>query len=150
MTTTDPEPEINWAYNCLTGGIHHGRPEAIWNVPLLHAANYFPPEALQDLVIARIYNDAMQMVGHSDKFDQAWAKRVKAFAEEEYALLLMRKVKELSDYYLSPDFRQDIQDAAKWFESGKLNQHYAPLHSHDTINMLCRILGVGAETKARA
>src|SRR3954465_6165533 len=58
---------INWGYNCLTSGVHHGRPEAIWNIPLLYAATeVFRRDILRELVISRIYNDAMQMVEHGD------------------------------------------------------------------------------------
>jgi hypothetical protein len=92
----------------------------------------------------------MQMVEHGDaKFDQAWANRVKAFAKERY-LQTMRKIDELSDYYLSPHVPSATSRTSSNWSSEQAQPHYEPLHSHDTINLLCRILGVGAETKARA
>src|SRR4051794_24692578 len=48
--------EINWGYNCLTAGIHHGRPEALWNLPLYYAATVlFDKDTLKEIVISRIY-----------------------------------------------------------------------------------------------
>src|SRR4051794_40690475 len=79
---------INWGYNCLTQGVHHGRPEALWNIPLGYAVQIFPADALQELVISRIYNDAMQYVEQANDGDTIttpeWADKVKAFAEQYY------------------------------------------------------------------
>jgi hypothetical protein len=47
-------------------------------------------------------------------------------------------------------FHSDMENIVELIERDKLNPHYEPLHPHDTINLLCRILGVGAEIKARA
>src|SRR4051812_32731468 len=58
------EEPINWGFNCLTQGVHHGRPEALWNIPLNYAATkLFDKDTLKEIVISRIYNDAMQYVG---------------------------------------------------------------------------------------
>lgn len=158
MTTTDPEPEINWAYNCLTGGIHHGRPEAIWNLPLAYATQIYSAPHLEDLVLARIYNDAMQFVKHDNakypqdcaKYTQDWADRVKAVAKERYLQTLASKIDEITTYYQGRMFYSDVENIVELVERDKLNPRYEPLHPHDTINMLCRILGVGAEATARA
>jgi hypothetical protein len=148
MTTT--EPEINWAYNCLTGGIHHGRPEAIWNLPLGYATQIYSAAHLEDLVLARIYNDAMQFVKHGGaKYTQDWADRVKAVAKERYLQTLASKIDEITTYYQGRMFHSDMENIVELIERDKLNPHYEPLHPHDTINLLCRILGVGAEIKAR-
>lgn len=145
------KPRINWGYNCLTAGIHHGRPEAIWNIPLMHAISIFQHHVLKDLVIARIYNDAVQIVDHNDKFDNAynaWASRVREIAEERYDRTLQHKVGELSNYYNSPGWELEQQEAVRRVAEGKLNPGYAPLHGHDSINLLCRIIGTGASIEA--
>jgi hypothetical protein len=41
------ESKINWGYNCLTAGIHHGRPEPLWNLPLLQAFMMFGVDGLK-------------------------------------------------------------------------------------------------------
>src|SRR3954464_6788954 len=58
------ESKINWGYNCLTAGIHHGRPEPLWNLPLFQASMMFGTDGLKHLVVARIFTDAMQFVEH--------------------------------------------------------------------------------------
>lgn len=140
--------DINWGYNCLTGGIHHGRPEAIWNLPLLQAVRMFSRDALEEIVITRIYQDAMVFVVHGgDDFTQEWADAIKANAEQNYMPILQVKVGELTKYYESDRYQRDVASAVERFKQGKLNPHYEPLHGHDTVNMLCRILGSGSEGK---
>lgn len=140
---------IDWSQNCLTGGVHNGRQEEIWNIPLGYATQIFPKEALKDLVVARIYNDAMMLVQHGEGFTQDWADRLKAAAEEMYERTLQQKVGELEQYYKSHSFQHDILDAAERVERDKLNPRYAPLHHHDTINLLCRMIGVSSDYKAK-
>lgn len=140
--------DIDWRQNCLTAGVHDGRPEAIWNIPLLHAVGIFRRHTLKGLVIARIYNDAVQIVDHNDKFDDEWATRVREFAEETYDSTLQHKVGELSTYYKSPRWEREQEDTVRRVIEDKLNPHYEPLHTHDTINLLCRIIGVSASQKA--
>jgi hypothetical protein len=143
--------EINWGYNCLTSGVHHGRPEAIWNIPLVYAATkVFQRDVLQELVISRIYNDAMQMVEHGDSeiATPEWANLVKKYAETMYLHALQTKVGEAVRYYESPGWKLEQQESARRVAENKLNPGYEPLHPHDTINMLCRILGSRASRKA--
>lgn len=150
--------EINWGFNCLTAGVHHGRPEALWNLPLFQAAYMFGQEELQDLVLARIYNDAMQYVeyspfthmgtGETTRFDQEWAERVRAHAEEHYLHTLKIKVGEVSKYYQSPEWKHDQQMVVQRVKANKLGPGYEPRHPHDSINLLCRILGTGASLDA--
>lgn len=139
---------IEWGYNCLTAGVHHGRPEAIWNIPLLHAARIMQRETLKSLVVARIYNDAVQIVDHNDEFDDAWATRVREAAEEMYDHALQHKVGELVRYYESSGWGMDQEDAVRRVIEDKLNPGYKPLHGHDSINMLCRIVGTRASREA--
>lgn len=146
MNTTNDQ--IDWRQNCLTAGVHDGRPEAIWKIPLGYAVLIYNREMLRDLVIARIYRDAMQIVEHNDKFDQAWALRVQSHAQEKYDHTMRQKVADISRYYASPMFENDSDGAVRRFAEGKLNPFYAPLHDHDTINMLCRIVGVSASRAA--
>jgi hypothetical protein len=158
MSTSDTE--INWGYNCLTQGVHHGRPETIWNIPLLYAATMvFRRDPLQELVISRIYNDAMQMVEHWSEEDPElsnvthrivpeWADLVKELAEKRFLTTLQRKVGEISNYYKSAGWELEQQESARRVTENKLNPGYEPLHPHDTINMLCRIIGVSASIKA--
>lgn len=146
MSTTE---DIEWGYNCLTQGVHHGRPEKIWNLPLLYATEIYSKEELQQLVISRIFNDAMQYVEHGEG-DQTkgWANRIKELATERYLRTLQVKVGEIDIYYTSLQFQQDAQDAIERVQNNKLNPGYAPLHPHDSINMLCRILGTGCSIEA--
>ena len=144
MSTT----EINWGYNCLTNGIHHGRPETIWNLPLGYATSIFQSHGLKSLVIARIYNDAVQIVDHNDNFDNAWAIRVREIAEERYDNALQLKVGELSNYYNSKEWELEQHETAMRVIEGKLNPGYEPLHPHDSINLLCRIIGTSASIQA--
>lgn len=141
--------KINWRQNCLTSGPHDGRPEAVWNMPLLYACTtIFHRPLLKDLVAARIYNDAMQIVANNDKFDETWADRVKKHAQENYTRVVEAKISELNIYYQSISFGQDMADAVDLVSEDKLNAFFEPLHSHDSINMLCRILGVPASMAA--
>lgn len=146
--------EVDWTQNCLTAGIHTGRLGALWSIPLGYAVIIFRAEYLRDLVIERIYNDAMQYVEQSPfvqkgteatyTFTKEWAEEVKAKAEELYPNTLQRKVGELSKYYQSPGWEIEEQDLARRVRENKLNSLYEPLHGHDTINLLCRIIGVSA------
>jgi hypothetical protein len=143
-----PEKPINWGYNCLTQGIHHGRPEALWTMPLMEAVRYFPGAALQELVISRIYHDALLYVNHgSPRRPHEWAEKIEEHAEKIFRNRLQQKVGELDKYYKSENFRKDITDAAGWYTDNKLNPGYVPMHSHDSINMLCRIIGTSASIK---
>lgn len=152
------ENQIEWGYNCLTAGIHHGRPEEIWNIPLLYAATVvFQADVLKEMVISRIYNDAMQYVKNPDPdpnitekyiLTQAWADRVKAIAEENYDHTLTQKVGEIDKYYKSAAWRAIQRESAARVTRDTLNPSYAPLHPHDTINLLCRIIGVSASMRA--
>lgn len=141
------DQEINWGYNCLTNGIHHGRPEAIWNIPLNYAISIYSAQTLKSLVIARVYTDALQIVGYNDAYNDAWATRVRENAEQIYDHTLTHKVGELSNYYKSPQFARDAEDAVRRVIDDKLNPFYAPLHGHDSVNMLCRIVGSGASQR---
>lgn len=142
------ESGINWGYNCLTQGIHHGRPEAIWNLPLLYAVQIYHREMLHDLVMTRIHQDALQITLHNQEYTTEWANQVRAFAEEMYDRTLQHKVGELSNYYKSPTFERDSDDAVRRFAEDKLNPGYKPLHGHDSINLLCRIIGTSSSIKA--
>lgn len=135
--------EINWRQNCLTIGIHDGRPEAIWKLPLLQTMKMFSPVQLQQLVVDRIYNDAMQYVEHGDKPrpSKAWAEKIKEVAGPLVLDVYQRKIGEITKYYLSPGFKRDLDGVVDLNQQNKLNPRYAPLHDHDTINMLCRIVG---------
>lgn len=143
-----PEPEINWGYNCLTIGVHHGRPEQLWNLPLLQAYEMFG-EDLKDLVVYRIYTDALIFVhrGLEPRPNKEWAEKVKTQAENLYHDMLQRKVDEIDDYYKSPMWKRDVGDVVERIKNNKLNPFYQPLHAHDSVNMLCRILGVSASQK---
>lgn len=148
-----PKPDpINWGFNCLTQGVHHGRPEALWNVPLGYAVQIFPADALEELVISRIYQDAMQYVEQANDSNTIttpeWADKVKAFAEQYYRSTLQHKVGELSRHYNHPSYKLEIQRSAMRFRENKLSRAYEPLHFHDTINTLCRILGTKSSMKA--
>ena len=149
--------EINWGYNCLTQGIHHGRPEKIWNIPLMQAISIFRSHVLKGLVIARIYNDALQYVDNSPfvqkgtgataEITPEWATRIREISEERYDRILQHKVGEINNYYASPGWELEQQEAVRRVIEDKLNPGYAPLHPHDSINMLCRILGVSSAMK---
>lgn len=136
--------EINWGFNCLTAGVHHGRPEALWNLPLFQAAYMFGKEELQELVLSRIFNDAMQIVEHNDEFDQEWAEKVRTHAETLYLNKLKTKIGEISNYYSSPEWKHDQQRVVQRVKENKLGRGYEPRHPHDSINMLCRILGLSS------
>lgn len=140
--------EINWRHNCLTVGVHDGSPEAIWNISLLHAVKIIDEVTLEELIIARIYNDAMQMVENNDDLDKAWADRVRIHSIANYKEVLKQKVEELERYYSSVGWGLEMQEAARRLKVGKLNPHWAPLHHHDTLNLLCRIIGSSASRAA--
>lgn len=148
--------DINWGYNCFTGDVHHGRPESLWKLPLLQAAlQMFGADELKELVIARIHNDAMQFVtaspfiqkgtGATTRFTQEWADKVKECAEAKYRNVLQQKIGEISNYYNSPTWKNDQKDVVERLKANKLNSHYEPLHDHDSLNLLCRILAVSAD-----
>ena len=140
MSTT----EINWGYNCLTQGVHHGRPEPLWNLPLNYAIGLFGKNQLALLVLTRIHRDALQITLHNEQYTTEWANRVRAHAEEHYDRTLQHKVGEISTYYKSSGFKADLDRVVELVEKDQLNVFYEPLHGHDSINMLCRIIGVNA------
>lgn len=142
------EPKINWGYNCLTGGIHHGRPEVIWNIPLFQAVVMFGTEGLKQLVVARIYKDACMFVEHGQMPDQ-WARDIRDLAGEKFEALLSAKMAELISYYDSRGWRSDVENVIEWYKEDKLNPHYKPLHGHDSINLLCRILACNCDSEVR-
>jgi hypothetical protein len=133
--------DIDWTQNCLTGGIHHGRDGAIWNIPLNYAIQIYSAETLKGLIIERIHSDARQVAEHSSHHGPIWAQLVRENAEKFYMTTLQHKVGELSNYYKSESFKNEQPDIVKLVKEDKLNPHYAPLHSHDTLNLFCRILG---------
>ena len=157
-TFLETSKQIEWGYNCLTAGIHHGRPEDIWNLPLLQTTYMFTPVQFQQLVVARIYNDAMQFVEHSPfqqkgtgatvRFTQEWADKVKEIAGPLVLTAYQRKIGEISEYYRSPEFKRDLDQVIERNQENNLNPGYKVLHGHDTINMLCRIVGTSASIKA--
>lgn len=146
----------DWSQNCLTQGIHNGREGAIWDIPLSYAAAIFSGDTLRKLVVERIYNDAMQYVEQSPfvqkgteeayTFTQDWADAIKKHADTIYHSHLRQKVGEINKYYKTPSVQQDLDRAVA--RADKLAPAYEPLHPHDTINMLCRIIGVSASIKA--
>lgn len=154
MSTSEDIPEINWGYNCLTNGIHHGNPEALWNLPLLQAVEMFKDYEIGDLVIARIHNDAMQYVdcspfvqketGETTNFKKEWADQITALAAEKFSDIFEQKVDELRKYYGSSSWSTDVAGVIERVKANKLNPHYQPLHGHDSLNLLCRIIGVSS------
>lgn len=137
---------IDWNQNCLTQGVHDGRQESLWQMPLGYAKQIYGDDVLRDMVVARVYNDAMQVVENASEaaFTNEWASRVKELVNERFQDVLDSKLKELSDYYKSSMFMRDTLGAVDRIERQKLNPNYEPLHHHDSINLLCRILGVSA------
>jgi len=144
------EPEINWGYNCLTTGVHHGRPEALWNMPLLQMTYIFNPDEIKELIVYRIYTDALIYVhrGSDPRPTEQWAERIKEIAEERYLNVLQLKIGEITKYYESPAWHRDVHGVIERIKNNRLNPRYQPLHSHDSINMLCRIVGVSASIEA--
>lgn len=144
--------EINWGFNCLTKGVHHGRPEALWNLPLSQALMMYELEGLKEIVVARIFNDAMQMIEHGDepRMPETWGKVVAELAEEDFTITFATKLDEIVKYYSGPMWKRDAEGVIERIKLNKLNPRYSPLHSHDTVNMLCRILGVSCSLKASA
>jgi hypothetical protein len=140
---------INWGYNCLTQGIHHGRPEQIWNIPLFQALMMFDNAGLKKLVVERIRKDARQMIDHgTTDLPEDWPSKVAELAEITFNDTLTAKLGELEAYYDSPEWYSGMRAALEVYEQGQLNPNYQPLHSHDSINMLCRILGTSCSVKA--
>jgi len=142
--------EINWGYNCLTVGIHHGRPEPIWNLPLLQATHMYTVEQLKQLVVDRIYNDAMQFVEHGEepRPSREWAEKVKEHADSMFLTRYQHTLGEVVNYYRSPEFKRDFDQVIHRNQQDNLNPGYKPLHGHDSINLLCRMLGTKASIKA--
>lgn len=143
--------DIDWGFNCLTSGIHHGRPEPIWNLPLFQSMIMFDVKELQALVVARIYQDAMQYVEHGlePRMTQEWADAMAKFAEEDFTKVITTVMAEIQRHYSSPAQRNEMQDVIRWYKEGRLSAHFQPRHSHDSINLLCRILGQKCLYKAR-
>ena len=158
-TLLETPKQIEWGYNCLTQGIHHGRPEAIWNLPLLQSAHMFTVDQLQQLVVDRIYNDAMQFVNQDQEFieqgaresvsySKEWADKIKEIAGELFPTRYQRTLGEAVNYYRSPEFKRDLDQVIGRNQENNLNPGYTPLYIHDSINMLCRMIGVKASIKA--
>lgn len=141
---------INWGYNCLTIGVHHGRPEKLWNLPILYAVMIYSAETLEEIVVARIYNDAMQLVtdGREPRPSMEWAIKTRELAREKCNSVLNSKLDELGKYYRTNSFKNDSRLVVEQIKKDKLNKGYEPLHHHDSINMLCRILGVSCSIEA--
>lgn len=148
---TDTSTEINWRYNCLTTGVHDGRPEPLWNLPLVQAIHMFSADDLKDLVIYRIYTDALIYVncGLEPRPSKEWAEKIKEVAEERYSRTLQHKIGEIAQYYESPMWKREVTGVVERVKNNRLNPNYEPRHGHDSINLLCRILGVGAAQEAK-
>lgn len=146
------KPFVNWTWNCLTDGIHNGRPEAIWKLSLIQTTYMFTPAQLQQLVVDRIYNDAMQIAEHSDNpsMFEKWAEKTKEIAGPMVLEIYQRKVAEITEYYRSRMFKGDLDMAIELNKNNKLNPRYEPSHGHDTLNLLCRIVGDSAKRQASA
>jgi hypothetical protein len=86
--------------------------------------------------------------GDEPRPSEAWAKKVKELAEERYSNTLQRKIGEISTYYKSSTYKNDVQGVVERVKDNRLNPRYEPLHPHDTINMLCRILGSSSSIEA--
>lgn len=151
------ESKINWRQNCLTVGPHDGRPEALWRLPLLQTTHMFTLEQLQELVVDRIYNDALQFVGTTltqqgtgmtVRITQAWADQIREYVRPVILPIYQKKVGEITEYYQSPEFKRDFSFVIGLNKAGKLNPRYQPLHSHDTLNLLCRIVGTSGSIEA--
>lgn len=150
--------DINWGYNCLTAGVHHGRPEALWNLPLLYARRLFKVDELQSIVVTRIYNDAMVYVSSApiaqEGFEdlntstEEWAEKTRSLAQESFVAVLNGKIDELNEYYDTKEWRLATYGVIKRIKKDKLNPGYQPLHPHDSINKLCRILGTSSSIEA--
>jgi hypothetical protein len=146
--------DIDWTQNCITRGIHNGRPEPIWNLPLTTVRVAYPSDELKELILDRIYQDAMQYVDNSPfqqegvdevvRYEQSWAQELRDKAKEIYQVWLERKLGELLHFYTSPTWRETIHGTVQLAKEGKLNKHFFPLHSHDSINLFCRILAIQA------
>ena len=152
MISSEDKPEIEWGYNCLTQGVHHGRPEKLWNLPLIQAAHMFSGDQLRELVVYRIYTDALIYVncGVEPRPSEEWAEKVKKFAEDLYSNVFQRKIGEVSEYYRSSECTRDQLKVIERVKDNRLNPNYEPLHPHDSINMLCRIIGTSASIQARS
>lgn len=146
------EAPLEWGYNCLTQGVYHGRPEALWNLPLLQAAGIFPRQSFEEIIISRIYNDAMQFVNRDREFieqgaretvsySEEWADKVKELAQKHLRTTVQNMAVEIQNYYDSPEWKRETFHLADLVEENKLNPHHKPLHPHDSLNMVCRILG---------
>ena len=142
--------EINWRQNCLTTGVHDGRPEALWDLPIHHSITMFGFDGLKKIVVARIYNDAMQFVEHSEepRPTKEWAERTRNLAEEKFENAYLTKLDEIFKYYGLPQWDRDVEDMIERIQNNKLNPGYQPRHPHDSINMLCRIIGVSCSIQA--
>lgn len=147
-------PVMEWGYNCLTSGIHHGRPEAIWDLPLQYGITMFEFDGLKKIVVARIYNDAKQFVDHAPTDHNIttpeWAIRVRDLAEEQFEDFYNRKLTEILEYYSSAGWTTTAHGIISQIQTNTLNVHYNPRHAHDSINMLCRILGTSCSREATA
>jgi|tagenome__1003787_1003787.scaffolds.fasta_scaffold20081827_1 hypothetical protein len=141
--------DINWGYNCLTQGVHHGRPEPLWDLPIHYAVTLFDLDGLKKIVAVRIYKDALQFIEHgSELVPPDWATKMRALAEERFESVYIAKLDEILQYYSSSQWDREVEGMIELLEKGTLNKHYQPRHPHDTINMLCRILGVGCARTA--
>lgn len=155
--------EADWRRNCLFPGVYTGRIEPLWILPLFQAAYMYGKEELEELVIARIYNDAMQLVedrnqfgdtertvwvqvrnGERTIFDQEWAEKVRDNARKHYMTMLRHTVGKISHYYQSPEWKEEQLRVVETVQKGTYGQYFGPHHEHDSINMLCRILGTRA------
>lgn len=140
---------IEWGYNCLTAGVHHGNPGKLWHLPLLYAVQLFSAEHLEALVVTRIYNDAMQFV-ESDSATPEWAEATKQHAKERFRTTLQYTVGEISRFYKDPARQDSVARVVRLNQENKLSLSYEPLHGHDSLNMLCRILGTKCSRMASA
>lgn len=140
-------PQPNWGFNCLTSAIHHGRPETIWNLPIRQAALMFGIDGLKEIVVARIRNDAQIFVEHGTDVPADLPAKLADLAAFYFLPTFGRKLTEIEEYYDSIAWRKDVQEVIALIQEDTLNPHYQPLHSHDSINMLCRILGQSVEYK---
>lgn len=149
FTKADQEIPVEpiWGYNCLTAGIHHGRPDQLWNIPLRQIAQMFTVEEIKDLIVTRIYQDAMVYVRKAS-FSKDWADLVQELAKHMAMDTFNRTLDTVTHYYGTVQWSRSVEHMLELLHAGTLSMHYKPLHSHDSLNQVCRAVGTSCSIEA--
>lgn len=141
--TEVPQEKVNWGYNCLTAGVHHGRQTDTWREPLKGLLDNLTVGEIMQTVSQRIKDDAQQYadVGMLEcGVDAVMIEFNKIDFGEWYLLHLVA---------LEGHYKQLGMPLGERYMEDRPTLYMHQL-DQDSLNMVCRILGQRACIRAHS